>query len=433
MLNAKLISKPNLMANLDKGITEIVKNKQSKNAVPTTEQQIIVADSGHELEKCIVEPIPEEYIIPSGVIEIEANGEYDVKQYERAVVKTDAIDKLQYKCDNIKSLAYEFYTPKSTPNIMTNEIITETMKGVNTSKVKNMSHMIECEQSSISQVSDLSGITIDASSCEDMSYMLRLNTKLVKPPKVINAKPLTIYSMCAECRGLENPIEMDTSEVQSFSGLYNQCNKLKTTYKYDMSSATSLSYIYYGCYELAEEIEITLVQPNVDLGSAFNRCYKVPKITIHNSRNGQKWNTAFVGCETITELYLDLLNATNVSGMLTNTNQMTNLYLKNIKLNLQIGTGSLYGHLLTDDSIVNTFSELHDMTGSTAKTLTLSTPSYARAEAIYVKLVDITDEMRAEDEYIDNKKPCVVCESTDVDAMTLKEYGISKNWNIARG
>ena len=39
--------------------------------------------------------------------------------------------------------------------------------------------------------------------------------------------------------------------------------------------------------------------------------------------------------------------------------------------------------------------------------------------------------MRAEDEYIDNKKPCVVCESTDEGAMTLTEYAISKNWAIA--
>ena len=61
----------------------------------------------------------------------------------------------------------------------------------------------------------------------------------------------------------------------------------------------------------------------------------------------------------------------------------------------------------------------------------MSTPSKARTDEIYVKLIDITDEMRAEDEYIDNKKPCVVCESTDEGAMTLKEYGISKNWNIA--
>ena len=52
-------------------------------------------------------------------------------------------------------------------------------------------------------------------------------------------------------------------------------------------------------------------------------------------------------------------------------------------------------------------------------------------EEIYVKLIGATDEMRAEDPYIDNKKPCIVCESTDEGAMTLKEYGISKNWNIS--
>ena len=109
-----------------------------------------------------------------------------------------------------------------------------------------------------------------------------------------------------------------------------------------------------------------------------------------------------------------------------------NVEIKNIKIDLQIGSGTNWGTFLTDESLVFIFKELHNLTGSTARTLTLSTPSYARTEEIYVKLIDITDEMRAEDEYIDNKNPCVVCESTDTGAMTLKEYGISKNWNISK-
>ena len=48
-----------------------------------------------------------------------------------------------------------------------------------------------------------------------------------------------------------------------------------------------------------------------------------------------------------------------------------------------------------------------------------------------MKLVDITDEMRAEDEFIDLKKPFVVCESTDEGAMSVTEYVTSKNWQLA--
>jgi hypothetical protein len=74
---------------------------------------------------------------------------------------------------------------------------------------------------------------------------------------------------------------------------------------------------------------------------------------------------------------------------------------------------------------------LHDLTGGTTQTLTLSNPIKTKIDAIYVKLIEPTDEMIANDPYITNKKPCVVCESTDAGAMTLREYGISKNWQIA--
>lgn len=53
------------------------------------------------------------------------------------------------------------------------------------------------------------------------------------------------------------------------------------------------------------------------------------------------------------------------------------------------------------------------------------------AKKLYQCVSVTTDEMRAEDEYIDNKKPFVQCESTDEGAMTIQEYVTSKNWQLA--
>jgi hypothetical protein len=49
---------------------------------------------------------------------------------------------------------------------------------------------------------------------------------------------------------------------------------------------------------------------------------------------------------------------------------------------------------------------------------------------VYVKVIPITDEMRAEDDLIDEKLPFEVCESTDEGAMLIKDYVLEKNWTL---
>lgn len=107
---------------------------------------------------------------------------------------------------------------------------------------------------------------------------------------------------------------------------------------------------------------------------------------------------------------------------------MVNCYLRNIKTNLQVGSGTSYGHLLTLDSLTHLIYELRD-TGS-LKTLTVGSANLEKLANVYVKTVDITDEMRAEDDLIDEKLPFVVCESTDEGAMLIIDYAVFKNWDI---
>lgn len=60
---------------------------QDKSATPTKSQQTFTADDGYDgIGTFTVEPIPDEYIIPSGTKEITENGTHDVKQYESAEV-----------------------------------------------------------------------------------------------------------------------------------------------------------------------------------------------------------------------------------------------------------------------------------------------------------------------------------------------------------
>ena len=127
----------------------------------------------------------------------------------------------------------------------------------------------------------------------------------------------------------------------------------------------------------------------------------------------------FAGCEKLTTIpQMDISSATNVSSMFSYCRSLTNLDLRNIKLNLQIGSGTSWGHLLTVDSLVNTIKEL--MTQTSYKTLTMGTANLKKIVNLYCKIIDDTDP----------KKTMELCESTEEGAMTLTDYAQLKKWNI---
>ena len=89
MFKLKLINKPKMMK-LKCNFTfpnVVLANLQEKEATPTKEIQQIIADQQYDgLSKVVVNAIPDEYIIPSGEINISQNGTYDVTDKTNAIV-----------------------------------------------------------------------------------------------------------------------------------------------------------------------------------------------------------------------------------------------------------------------------------------------------------------------------------------------------------
>lgn len=130
-------------------------------------------------------------------------------------------------------------------------------------------------------------------------------------------------------------------------------------------------------------------------------------------------NSMFDGCSSLTTIpQMDTSNVTNMSSMFKGCRNLTNLDLRNIKVNLQISNGTLYGHLLTVDSLVNTIKEL--VTQTSYFTLTMGTNNLKKIANLYCKIIDDTDP----------KKTMELCESTEEGAMRLTDYAQLKKWNI---
>lgn len=306
-------------------------------------------------------------------------------------------DMLQWKCDNAQSLYYEFRGYKG-DNL-------DILQGLDTSKVKDFRYCFEnCENiTSLAEFDVSSANTLEAM----FSYCKKLKEIKFKNMNKIN-NVWTLYNTFSQCESLTNVEGLDSSQVTNMTLAFSGCKILETPPTLNTSKTTNMNGTFQNCSALKRV-------DNLDTSSVTNLSY-----TFYNCSN----------LETLENI--DCIKATNLNYIINSCKKIANLKLKNIKVNLIIGQYSSWGNLLSLDSLINTFKELWDYSSeTTTRKLTLSQPSKNLITNVYVKLVDVTDEMLAQDQYAANKKPCVVCESTDEGAMTLTEYATSKNWAIA--
>lgn len=199
----------------------------------------------------------------------------------------------------------------------------------------------------------------------------------------------------------------------------------------DTSQVTDMEYMLNSCTNFTENPNYLNTSNVTNFSNTFAGC-AFTEFTGLDTSNVTNMTRAFNSCKSLITIELNMIKASNVTLIFNSCVNLTNVTLSNIVYSLQIGSGTTYGQLITLDSLVNTIKELWDnSSGTSTRTLTLSTASKELIADVYVKLVDVTDEMLANDPYVSNKKPCVVCESTDEGAMTLTEYAVSKKWSIA--
>ena len=173
----------------------------------------------------------------------------------------------------------------------------------------------------------------------------------------------------------------------------------------DTSSVTNMTYMFNGCKN------ITTI-PQIDTSAVTNM------------------SGMFFYCTNLTTIpQLDTSAVTNMTDVVYNCVALTDCYLRNIKRSLQVGSGTKWGHLLTLESLLYMIGELVNV--GVSRTFTVGSANLAKLADIYVKTIEITDDMRAADRLIDSKMPFEVCESTDDVAILISDYVLEKNWQLA--
>lgn len=109
----------------------------------------------------------------------------------------------------------------------------------------------------------------------------------------------------------------------------------------------------------------------------------------------------------------------NVVHILRGCSALEEIYVGRITNNIQVGSGTTYGHLIKVECLVGLIQNL--VISTTAKTLTIGTANMEKIAGLYCRITDdTTDTLTME-----------LCEKTDEGAMTLEEYALEKGWQLA--
>ena len=304
------------------GDLEPDKPDQEKTVTPTKEKQEVVADTGYELAKTIVEPIPNEYIKPEGTLDIADNGNYDVKNYANVAVSVGGENKLAKVVSDqeveltandldgaTKIKLYAFYSNKNLKSIeipysATNigdyafqsceNLISVTIPNSVTSIGSNA--FASCYKLSNINIPDsVTSIGSSAfSSCEKITNLIIGNGLTVIETYTFNY-----------CRGLKSlSIGNSVTNIKSYA--FNNCNQLTSVTI--PNSVTSIgSNVFAGCSNLKN---VVIGSGITSMSSAiFYNCTQLKKVVFEGQVPNLQVNV-FAYCSFI-ELY-DFRNCTTV-------------------------------------------------------------------------------------------------------------------------
>ena len=369
----------------------------------------------------------EPLIFPQGFVDavssIQSGGEDTLK------ILLDATKSCYYMFQNAKLTSFDGLIPFQSTSSVTDmrgmflrcSSLT-TIPSFDTSSVTYMNSMFY-------NCSSLTTIPLmDTSSVTDMSEMFYYCSSLTTIPSFDTSSVTGMSKMFYHCSSLTTIPLMDTSRVTSMYQMFYYCSSLTTIPSFDTSSVTDMINMFYNCSSLTT-IPSLDTSSVTDMSDMFFECRNLTTIPLLDASSVTRMTRMFYNCFSLTTIQsLDISSVTRTDKMFYNCSSLTECGIRNIQTSLIVGSGSSYGHLLTVESLVHLINELRNVGSS--RVLTVGSVNLEKLANVYVKTIEITDEMRAEDKFIDQKSPCVVCESTDEGATLIKDYAKTKNWTI---
>ena len=350
MFKLKIINKPKMIkmkCNIE--FPDVVlANLQEKETTPTKETQVIVADFPFDgLSKVTVNPIPDEYIIPNGELEIIQNGTYDVSS--KASAKVNVPEKV---------LGTKTITTNGTYNATDDNLDGYSQVSVETSGV---------------DINDYFTDTISSGSSADAGWK-----KTIK-----KLPPFSLSGTSADYMFAGFPLSnidlsnINTNIITSYNYAFGGCTKLEfdeNAFKNLVTSnCTNISYMFYGCrgFNNAETIKF----PNWDTSNVtnFESCLSDINRGENNAPNFDLSNWDMGNAKTIGNLFSNGYG-TKIENVIWGYNIGKGFTSSSNRFSLR------YMNELTRESILDAINKLYDFTsnGGSGGQLQISTTQLSK-------------------------------------------------------
>ena len=243
---------------------------QKKTVAPSAvEQEIVPSDGYTALSEVTVKPIPAEYVVPSGELEITENGSFDVKNYASAKVNVQSGDTLKTFLET-RGVKYLFYY-----------------------------------------------------------YDLSFPENFI--PYDCTENITSMSSMFNSCSSLVNAPLFNTKSATSMSYMFYGCNMLKTVPLYDTKNVTNMSYMFYNCYYV-DNIPLFDTSKVTDMNRMFSGCmYSLRAIPPFNTSNVTNMDSMFYNAKKITNImFEDTSKVTNMENMFNSAGLLTDVVMSDM-------------------------------------------------------------------------------------------------------
>ena len=354
-LTGNLNAKQSLSSKLGNKIIYIDPLTQEKSVEPSKIKQIIIPDDGFNgLSKVTVNKIADNYIIPSGEIEVKENGNYDVTSKSSITVNVPE-----------KKLGTKIITSNGTYQAINDELDGYSQVNVDVPADVNWDdYFVEplaggSDGSNVPSGVLFSGISRcikklpDDSTFENGQFLFYGCINLVDVSALENKSFSAKYKICnqmfqycrsleiipyfdtkgvkdtsnmfAGCRALKNVPLLDTSDVTNMNGMFQSCNVLQTIPLLNTSNVTNMAKMFRYCYALTS-IPLLDVSKATNMNTMFQDCYELVTIPSLNTLNVTSMSTMFSGCRSLETIpHIDTNKVTNMSYMFQNCKALTSL------------------------------------------------------------------------------------------------------------